>query len=135
LYDEFEVFFKTVQKGFGMSAMKVYCDSAEQTLIAGLRNRILTKGVAAVIRNAFKKQIKDRIEFEQLALSLMRIHILDEGTESFQDAFRTAVYDSRDGHTSERLDNGTTDIDTMDAFEYSFEADMRSIMINMEVVK
>lgn len=135
LYDEFEVFFKTVQKGFGMSAMKVYCDSAEQTLIAGLRNRILSKGIAAAIRNAFKKQIKDRIEFEQLALSLMRIHILDEGTESFQDAFRTAVYDSRDGHTSERLDNGTTDIDTMDAFEYSFEADMRSIMINMEVAK
>lgn len=133
LYDEFEVFFKTVQKGFGIKAMNVYCDSAEQTLIAGLRNRILSKGVAAVIRNALKKQIKDRIEFEQLALSLMRIHILDEGTESFQDAFRTAVYDSRDGHTSERLDNGTTDIDTMDAFEYSIEADMKSIMINMEV--
>lgn len=133
LYDEFEIFFKTVQKGFGIRAMNVYCDSAEQTLISGLKNRVLSKGIAAVIRNALKKQIKDRIEFEQLALSLVRIHILDDGTESFQDAFRTAVYDSRDGHTSERLDNGTTDIDTMDAFEYSIEADMKSIMINMEV--
>lgn len=133
LYDEFEIFFKTVQKGFGIRAMNVYCDSAEQTLISGLKNRVLSKGIAAVIKNALKKQIKDRIEFEQLALSLVRIHILDEDTESFQDAFRTAVYDSRDGHTSERLDNGTTDIDTMDAFEYSIEADMKSIMINMEV--
>ena len=133
LYDEFEIFFKTVQKFFGIRAMNVYCDSAEQTLISGLKNRVLSQGIAAVIKNALKKQIKDRIEFEQLALSLVKIHILDEGTESFQDAFRTAVYDSRDGHTSERLDNGTTDIDTMDAFEYSIEADMKSIMINMEV--
>lgn len=133
LYDEFEIFFKTVQKGFGIRAMNTYCDSAEQTLISGLKNRVFGKGIDAVIKNALKKQIKDRIEFEQLALALKRIHILDEGTESFQDAFRTAVYNSTPGHTSERLDDGSTDIDTMDAFEYSIEADMKSIMINMEV--
>ena len=133
LYDEFEIFFRHVQVNFGFQAMNVYCDSAEQTLISGLRNRVLSKGIGAVIKNALKKQIKDRIEFELLCLSLKRIHILDEDCDSFIEAFRTAAYDSRPGHTSERLDNGTTDIDTMDAFEYSTEANMRNLMINMEV--
>lgn len=135
LYDEFELFFKEVQLKFGFLAMNVYCDSAEQTLIAGLRNRTLSKGIGAIIKNALKKQIKDRIEFVLLLLSLKRIHILDEGCDSFIEAFRTAVYDSREGHTSERLDNGTTDIDTMDGFEYSIESNMRNIMINLEVLK
>lgn len=135
LYDQFEIFFKEVQANFGFRAMNVFCDSAEQTLIAGLRNRVLSDGIGAIIKNALKKQIKDRIEFVLLLLSLKRIHILDEGCDSFIEAFRTAAYDSRDGHTSERLDNGTTDIDTMDGFEYSFESNMRNIMINLEVLK
>lgn len=134
LYDEFEKFFKEVQITFKTQAMNVYCDSAEQTLIAGLKNRVLSKGISAIIRNAMKKQIKDRIEFELLVLSLKKIHILNTGCDSFIEAFRTAVYDSKEGHTSERLDNGTTDIDTMDAFEYSIESNIRNIMINLEVM-
>ena len=135
LYDAFELFFKDVQLRFGFRAMNVYCDSAEQTLIAGLRNRVLAKSIGAIIKNALKKEIKDRIEFEQMVLSIKRIHVLDEGCESFIEAFRTAVYNSKPGHTSERLDDGTTDIDSMDAFEYSIESNMRNIMINLEVVK
>ena len=135
LYDEFEKFFREVQYKFGFQAMTVYCDSAEQTLIAGLKNRVLSKGIGAIIRNAFKTQIKDRIEFELLLLSLCKIKILNEGCDSFIEAFRTAAYDSRQGHTSERLDNGTTDIDSMDAFEYSWEERKRDMMINMEVLK
>ena len=37
-----------------------------------------------------------------------------------KDALRTAVY-KQDECEDVRLDNGTTDIDTLDAFEYSFE--------------
>ena len=135
LYDEFEIFFKEVQINFGFKAMTVFCDSAEQTLIAGLNNRVLSRGMGAVIRNAYKTQIKDRIEFELLLLSLGKIKILNEGCDSFIEAFRTAAYDSRQGHTSERLDNGTTDIDSMDAFEYSWEERKRDMMINMEVLR
>ncbi len=135
LYDEFEKFFKEVQLNFGFKAMNVYCDSAEQTLIAGLRNRVLVKRIGAIINNAYKGEIKDRINFEQMALSMNRIKILDKGCESFIEAFRTAAYDSRPGHTSERLDNGTTDIDSLDSFEYSIEKQQRQLMINMEVLR
>ncbi len=135
LYDKFEQFFNKVRNkygGFGQ-AITVFCDSAEQTLIAGLKNRVLHKQIPAIITNALKTEIKDRIEFVLMLLSLGRIHIVEEDNEAFIEAFRTAAYDSREGHTSERLDNGTTNIDNMDAFEYSWEKHKRNIMINMEV--
>lgn len=135
LYDEFEKFFNAVQLTFGFMAMNVFCDSAEQTLIAGLKNRVLSKRLGAVINNALKTEIKDRIDFEQMLLSLNRIKVLNKGCESFIEAFRTAAYDSRPGHTSERLDNGSTDIDSMDSFEYSWEKQKRNLMINMEVLR
>lgn len=41
--------------------------------------------------------------------------------ESLVEAFQGAVWDDRVTDAEVRLDNGTSDIDTLDAFEYSFE--------------
>ena len=40
--------------------------------------------------------------------------------KSLEKAFESAVYDDKK-LDDVRLDNGTSDIDTLDAFEYSFE--------------
>lgn len=45
----------------------------------------------------------------------------DFGCETLRDAFQGAVYDDKVVGEDIRLDNGTSDIDTLDAFEYSFE--------------
>ena len=36
-------------------------------------------------------------------------------------AMATCVYNSKDGHKDERLDDGTTDIDSVDSTEYTIE--------------
>ena len=51
------------------------------------------------------------------------------------DAYRTAVYDSRPGHVNERVDNGTSDIDTRDASEYTIEPFGKQLIMKMEVRK
>lgn len=101
----------------------VYCDSAEQVLIRGFRTALDRANLNVLVRNARKLPINDRIK---LTLSLMaqnRFH-WTKGAEGLKKALSEAVYDDK----GERLDDGTTDIDTIDAFEYSIERDMRRFM-------
>lgn len=132
LCNEFEKFVYMVQKKYGFYAMECYCDSAEQTLINTIRNRVLSKQLGIIIKNAYKKPINDRIQFQLQLLSLGKLFFMSWNDAAI-DAYRTAVYDSRPGHENERLDNGTTDIDTLDSNEYSFEPVMRNMMIRIEM--
>ena len=45
--------------------------------------------------------------------------------ESLSKAFQEAVWDSK---TDERLDDGSSDIDSLDAFEYTIERDIRYLI-------
>ncbi|MCM1556763.1 MAG: hypothetical protein NC087_04435 [Anaeroplasma bactoclasticum] len=132
LCNEFEKFVYMVQKKYGFRAMECYCDSAEQTLINTIRNRVLSHQIGIIIKNAYKKPINDRIQFQLQLLSLGKLFFMRWNTESI-DAYRTAVYDSRKGHENERLDNGTTDIDTLDSDEYTLEPNMKNMMIKIEM--
>ncbi len=85
----------------------VYADSAEQTLIAGLR--LALKPLGVVVKNSLKRQINDRF------------FMISEDCGSLIDAFKGAVWNDKIIGKEERLDDGTSDIDTLDAFEYSFE--------------
>ena len=103
----------------------VYCDSAEQTLIAGLRSTARKKGLGWLrIENSLKAPINDRIRFVSRLTGQGRLFIRDMGCESLCDALCTAVWDPKSPTKDVRLDNGTSDIDTLDAFEYTFEHDM-----------
>ena len=42
----------------------------------------------------------------------------------------TQVWDSREGHEEERLDNGSVDIDTADAEEYSWSCFLQQLVKN-----
>ena len=50
-----------------------------------------------------------------------RFFMIAEECESLIEAFQGAVYDDKVIGAEVRLDDGTSDIDTLDAFEYSFE--------------
>lgn len=103
----------------------VYCDSAEQTLIAGLRSTARKQGLGWLrIRNAVKLTINDRIRCAQRLMAQGRFAVMPQGCETLCDALSTAVWNPKVLTTDERLDDGTTDIDTLDAFEYSFEQDI-----------
>lgn len=97
-----------------------YCDSAEQILIAGLRSAVYRNNVPTNILNARKNPINERINLvsKLMATGRFKVH---RKAESVIVALSQAVWNSKEGHEDERLDNGTSDIDTLDAMEYSIE--------------
>lgn len=119
-------FYKSVLKDYGFVS-KVYADSAEQVLIRGLRNALLkASGGETKIVNALKSPINNRI-FAATSLNAQGRLFYTEETETWQEAVSMAVWNSKTLEL-ERLDDGTSDIDTMDAFEYSFERDISKLL-------
>lgn len=103
----------------------VYCDSAEQTLIAGLRTAARKGGLSWLrIENALKTTINDRIRFTQRMLSQGRFFYMQDQCKTLEDAMTTALWNEKNLTEDERLDDGTSDIDTLDAYEYTYERDI-----------
>ncbi len=104
----------------------LYCDSAEQVLIRGIRQAAIKNGISVNIRNAKKGSIRDRIRFYCGLFGEGRYKILSHCVHTIE-AFSTAVWE--DGATLEkRLDNGSINIDSLDAQEYSTEHIMKNII-------
>lgn len=99
-------------------ATETFADSAEQVLIRGLRNASAKLGLRNEVRNAKKMQIKSRISIVNRLISQKRFHVY-RNAKTVINALNTAVYDK--DNPGERLDNGTSDIDTMDSLEYGIE--------------
>ena len=103
----------------------VYCDSAEQTLIAGLRTAARKGGLGWLrIENALKTIINDRIRFTQRMLSQQRFFYMKNQCNTLVNAMTTALWNEKKLTEDERLDDGTSDIDSLDAYEYTFERDI-----------
>ena len=100
-----------------------WCDSAEQTLINGLRTAAAQCRLPINIGNALKKPINDRIRALCILMGADRFKVC-RGCKWTIDALKSAIWDSK--HTTEdvRLDNGSTNIDSIDALEYAFERDI-----------
>lgn len=119
-------FIEAVTKEYGFIT-KVYADSAESVLIRGFRTALVQSGHGDIkVVNAMKSKITDRI-FATTALTAMNRLLITEDCESFEQAASMAVWDPK-SLDLERLDDGTSDIDTLDAFEYSFERDISKFL-------
>ena len=104
-----------------------YCDSAEQTLIQGLRNACAKNRVPINILNARKKEINERIRFFCKIQAAGRYKILKCCPHTLQ-AFQNAVWDGRYATKDVRLDDGRQNIDSLDAQEYAVESYMPQIL-------
>lgn len=105
-------------------AMTTYADSAEQILIRGLRNSTRLHGIRTNVLNAKKMAILDRIQLVNKLISLGRFKVNKRCTTVIK-ALQTAVWNEK--VNDERLDDGSTDIDTLDAMEYSIEPHFREL--------
>ena len=101
----------------------VWCDSAEQTLINGLRTAAAKYGLPVNIGNALKKPINDRIRATVMLMGCNRFYV-NKACKWTIDALKSAIWDSKKVTEDVRLDNGTTNIDSLDAMEYAFERDI-----------
>lgn len=99
---------------------EAYCDSAEQTLIQGLRIAATRSGLGIDVRNAIKGPINDRIMFYNSLIAQGRFLVCSQCKVTIQ-AMCQAVYDSKDPTKDKRLDDGSTNIDSLDSMEYSAE--------------
>ncbi len=101
---------------------KVYCDNAEQAIINELRNKTEYN-----IRNSIKNEIIDRIRCEDVLISSRRLFIVENENDALIDGLSNAVWDDKQ-QKDVRLDDGTSNIDILDAFEYSFEPFIKAIL-------
>jgi hypothetical protein len=99
----------------------IYCDSAEQVLIKGIKSAFLKARLPFNIKNAKKTSIAGRISFVNMLFSSGRLKI-GKSCPHLIDALKNAVWDD----SGKRLDNGSSDIDSLDAFEYSLEPVMNN---------
>lgn len=101
----------------------IYCDSAEQVLIRGMQSALRASPIAFAasrIGNAAKIEINDRIRLVSMLMGAGRFWYLPAAA-SVRDALACALWSGKDPTKDERLDDGSTDIDTLDALEYSIE--------------
>lgn len=123
LADMFVKFVKKIIETYGY-VTHVYCDSAEQVLMRGLKSALVKNNMGNIkVRNAVKDKITDRI-FTLTALTAKDRFYYTEDCQSLTEAISMAVWNPKNMEL-ERLDDGTSDIDTLDAFEYSYERDWR----------
>lgn len=102
----------------------VYCDSAEPVLKRGLETALAENELADIkIRDALKSQITNRI-FTLTTLTAKNRFFYTEDCETLTSAITMAVWNPKNIEL-ERLDDGTSDIDSLDAFEYSYERDSK----------
>lgn len=114
LYNLIFLFIQKVRLRYGEIAT-IYVDSAEQTLKNGIKAR-----TDISVKDSIKNEIIDRVRATTSLMSQGRFDITED-CETLKDAFLSAVYSSKSVTKDERLDDGTSDIDTLDAFEYSWE--------------
>lgn len=107
--------------------LDVYVDSEEQLVIKSLRARLARTHPNVSVHNSLKKPINERIRFWDVMFATARAFIMDYCKHNIE-ATESAVWNPKMTEREERLDDGTTDIDTIDAREYSAERRMRDLI-------
>lgn len=117
LYREFHKFYNEICKAYGR-CQYVFADygALGQVLTAGLYNYCRAHGLSLQVNDCVKGTILERIELVTSLMAQGRLKVHRSCKRMIQ-AFRDAVWD--ENHEDERLDDGTSDIDSLDAFEYS----------------
>lgn len=126
-------FVKDILDRFGYITC-IYPDSAEPVLIRGLKRTLAEAELGNIsFKHALKKYTNDRI-FALSTLSAQGRFLYTEETESLQNAISTCVWDEKKVEKV-RLDNGTSDIDSMDAFEYTYERQIKRFLPTFKAKK
>ncbi len=125
LEDDFIAFVQRCKDKY--KVYEVYCDSAETTLIRGLQAAALKARLGVDIRGARKGPVNDRIRFYCQLMGAGR-YTVTRHCKHVIEALSSAAWSSKDPTKDVRLDDGTYNIDSLDAMEYSTEPYMDDII-------
>lgn len=113
-------FINEIQDKYG-SVSFLFCDSAEQVLNNSLDGELQNNGFRLRVSNSIKTPIKDRIEIINRLLNLDKISFIEGQCKTIIEALQTALYDEK-AKDDRWIDDGkTSDIDSLDSFNYSIE--------------
>ena len=117
MYDKFIEFYKRVKEEYG-KVTHCFADygALGQVLTYGMNRYLQQKGIPIKVDDCIKGRILDRIELDCHLFGQMRRFILRK-CKYLIEAYSQALWDEK--HPDERLDDGTTPIDDLDASEYS----------------
>ena len=101
-------------------------DNEEVVLIRGLKRRVQELGWDTLVRGCVKEPINDRIDCGRTMISYNIFYYIEEECKLLVDALSSALWDD-EAKEDTRLDDFTTDIDTIDAWEYSWCKYIKSI--------
>lgn len=121
-------FVERVQALYGRSQTRA--DNEESVLIRGLQNAVKKSGLNTTVLNSIKMPINDRIKLTTMLMAQGRLKVNRKCVHMI-DAFQTAIYDP-DKFDDVRLDDGTSDIDSLDAFEYCLEPWYQNLIKEVE---
>ena len=79
------------------------------------------------IHNSKKIEINDRIRLTTVLIGGGRFFYSPQA-ESLKEALATSMWADKKAGVDIRLDDGSTDIDTLDAFEYTIEREYRRLL-------
>ena len=123
-------FVKRVIAEYGAVDM-IFCDHVN-TFINGCREALKAAKINVPITHAAKPEIVERITLVQKLMAFMKFR-MTRHCRTLQDALNTAIYDPKNTEkaVAKRLDDGTSDIDSIDSFEYSFTMFIELFQHNM----
>lgn len=110
----------------GLRIVDIRADSAEQVLMRGLQSAILREKIALRVNNSIKNPINDRIRFWVNLLARECVTVRPHCKYTI-DALANAVWDDTKLEDV-RLDDGTVNIDSIDAMEYGAEPFQKTVL-------
>ena len=106
--------------------LEALADNAETTLIRGLQEAA-GKAQTVPVYKCLKRPINDRIHAEIRLFASRRFMIMEHCTHAIG-AYSDAVWDDKQLGKDVRLDNGSYELDVLDAAEYAFEAQIPALI-------
>ncbi len=129
-YKTFINFYKRVIQKYG-KVTHAFADygALGQVLTYGLNKYLKQEGIPIYVDDCTKGKIIDRIYLDQMLFAQVRKFILRKCRTSIN-AYLQAIWDPN--HDDERLDDGTSDIDSLDAEEYATFPFYDKLMMNIQ---
>lgn len=130
IYNQFLDFYKRIVVTYG-KVTHCFADygALGQVLTYGMNKFLQQNNIPLRIQDCVKGKIIERIQLDCQLFAQNRRFILKK-CDHLIDAYSQAVWNNK--HEGERLDDGTTDIDSLDASEYSIFSFYDKIMLNMQ---
>lgn len=113
-------FIKEIQDKYGTVSF-IFADSAEQVLNNSLNGELRANKINLIVQDSLKIEIKNRIELWNRLLNLDKISFIKNQCQTLIEALQTALYDEKVKDDRWIDDGETSDIDSLDSFDYSFE--------------